>query len=100
MTAMSTTCPHCGSRLEKWLVPDGASWEEEFFLACFSDDCSYFREGWGWMEEQFGQHASYRYALSPATGASMMIPVWSPSATRDRIVETRCDKCLPSGTPA
>jgi hypothetical protein len=39
------------------------------------------------MWEQYRQKASYRYALNPTTGASMMIPVWSDSATRDRIVE-------------
>jgi len=81
------TCPHCGSRLKKWLVPDGASWVEEFFFVCFNDECSYYQEGWSWMKEQYNQAASYRYMLNPTNGASSMIPVWSDAATREMIVE-------------
>jgi hypothetical protein len=87
MAEASRTCPHCGQRLKKWLVPDGATWTEEFLFVCFNDDCSYYREGWKWMERQFAQHASYRYMVNPTTGASSMIPVWSDSATREMIVE-------------
>ena len=87
MADVAKTCPHCGSALKKWLVPDGASWEEEFFFVCFNDDCSYYRQGWEWMKEQYNQVASYRYTLNPTTGASTMIPVWSDVATREMIVE-------------
>jgi hypothetical protein len=87
MVDSAETCPHCGARLKKWLVPNGASWDEEFFFVCFNDGCSYYQEGWGWMKEQYGQVASYRYMYNPATGASSMIPVWSDSATREMIVE-------------
>lgn len=87
MTKPSRTCPHCGSCLVKWLVPDGSSWDEEFFFVCFNDECSYYREGWEWMMEQYGQRASYRFALNPINGAVLMIPVWSDSATREMIVE-------------
>jgi len=31
------TCPHCGSRLRRWRVPDGATWNEPYFLVCFND---------------------------------------------------------------
>lgn len=79
------SCPHCGSRLRKWRVPEGATWTEEFFFVCFNDDCSYFRQGWHWMKEQFSQSASYRYALNPGTGACLPIPVWSSTATREMI---------------
>ncbi len=81
------TCPHCGSRLKKWLVPPGATWDDKFFLVCFNDECSYYKAGWDWMREQYGHVASYRYALNPSTDASLMIPVWSDSATREMIVE-------------
>jgi hypothetical protein len=81
------TCPHCGSRLKKWLVPEGATWSEEFFFVCFNDDCSYYIDGWNWMMEQYRQHASYRYMVNPTTGISSSIPVWSDSATRANIVE-------------
>jgi hypothetical protein len=87
MTNAAQTCPHCGSRLKKWRVPTGASWEEDFFWACFNDDCSYYQDGWKWMEQQFGQRASYRFMINPTTGAASMIPVWSNVATREMIVE-------------
>jgi hypothetical protein len=39
------------------------------------------------MEEQYGQHASYRFMINPTTGAASMIPVWSDAATREMIVD-------------
>jgi hypothetical protein len=60
---------------------------EDFFWACFNDDCSYYQDGWKWMEQQFGQRASYRFMINPTTGAASMIPVWSNVATREMIVE-------------
>ena len=81
------TCRHCGTRLSKWEVPDGASWDEEFFFVCFDDDCSYYKEGWAWMKEQYNHHSSYRYAVNPTNGASLPLPVWSASATREMIVD-------------
>ena len=87
MAEAPENCPHCGSELEKWLVPEEATWPEEFFWVCFNDDCSYYRNGWVWMKEQYNQHASYRYTVNPRTGTSLQIPVWSDSATREMIVE-------------
>lgn len=87
MSERRTTCPHCGEGLRKWQVPDGASWDDEYFLVCFNDDCSYYVQGWTWMEEQYAQHASYRYAYNPTRDAALMIPVWSATATRDLIIE-------------
>jgi hypothetical protein len=81
------TCPHCESRLHKWRVPDDASWSEEFFFACFNDDCSYYKEGWEWMQQKYNQRASYRYAFNPVTGAALPLPVWSASAIREMIVD-------------
>lgn len=80
-------CAHCGKPLSKWLVPEDTNWSEEFFFVCFNDDCPYYRDGWKWMKERFNQNVSYRYAINPRTGASLMIPVWSDSATRERIVD-------------
>lgn len=85
MNEQRTTCPHCGSRLKTWRVPDGASWEEEHFLVCFNDECSYYTNGWDWMWEQFHQRASYRFAFSPERDADLMIPVWSDTATKEMI---------------
>ncbi len=87
MSNTTQACPHCGSRLEKWLVPEDASWSEEFFFVCFNDHCSYYTDGWGWMKEQYNQEASYRYMINPTTGASSPLPVWSDTATREMIVE-------------
>ena len=87
MTAIPPSCPHCGSRLKKWLVPDGSSWDEEFFFVCFNDECPYYRKGWEWMKQEYNQEASYRFMINPTTGAASMIPVWSDAATRDRIVD-------------
>ncbi len=39
------------------------------------------------MEEQYSQHASYRFTINPTTGSATMIPVWSDSATREMIIE-------------
>ena len=87
MAEISRSCPHCGARLKKWLVPDDASWNDEFFYVCFNDECSFYQEGWEWMREQYAQNASYRYMVNPNTGASSSIPVWSAEATRGMIVE-------------
>jgi len=87
MSDPAQSCPHCGSPLRKWRVPDGATWSEEYFLVCFNDDCAYYRNGWRWMAEQYGQSASFRHALNPFTGASLPLPVWSDSATREMIVD-------------
>ncbi len=87
MDNLPQTCPHCDSRLKKWRVPVDASWSEEFFYACFNDECSYYKGGWDWMKESFGQKASYRYAINPTTGVALPLPVWSDSATREMIVE-------------
>ena len=91
------TCPHCGSRLKKWRVPEGATWSEEFFFVCFDDECSYYLEGWGWMMQEYAQKASYRYALNPTTGGSLALPVWSASATREMIVEEPENQEKPEG---
>jgi hypothetical protein len=80
-------CAHCGARLKKWRVPDEATWSEELFYVCFSDDCSYYKSGWEWMKKQYNHHVSYRFAVNPSGGATLMIPVWSDSATREMIEE-------------
>jgi hypothetical protein len=93
MSDQEKNCPHCGGHLDRWLVPEGASWDDEYFLVCFNNDCPYFVRGWKWMKEQYAQKASYRYALNPNTGASLMIPVWSEKATREMIVDDSGGGC-------
>ena len=87
MSETPTTCPHCGSPLKKWLVPDGASWEEEFFYVCFNDDCPYYVQGWEVMWQQQATRASYRCRLDPDSGKFVPLPVWSADALKDDIIE-------------
>lgn len=87
MADITRTCVHCRSQLKKWRVPDGTAWTEEYFLVCFDDDCSYYREGWEWMETQYSQKTSYRFMVNPSTGCPSMLPVWSDDATREMIIE-------------
>jgi len=87
MAETPLVCPHCSSSLKKWQVPEQATWDEEFFRVCFNDDCSYYKNGWTWMKEQYNQNASYRYTVNPTNGSAMQIPVWSDLATREMIVE-------------
>jgi len=68
-------------------MPDNSGWQEEFHLACFNDECSYYKRGWEWMYEKYAVRASYRYRLDPRTGTESPLPVWSSGAHRDRIVE-------------
>ena len=83
----SLSCPHCGARLLAMALPDGVQYDETHHYVCFNDDCSYYREGWDWMMEQYSQKASYRYMINPTTGAASPLPVWSDQATREMIVE-------------
>ena len=87
MVDVPLTCVHCGSRLKEWRVPDGATWDEEFFYVCFNDECPYYKHGYVWMKEQYNQTASYRYAFNPAKGTSFPLPTWSDEAMREMIVE-------------
>lgn len=93
MSDQPASCPHCGEELKKWIVPDGASWDDECFFVCFNNECSYYVRGWKWMKEQYNQDASYRYALNPNNGASLMIPVWDEKATRQMIVDDSGGGC-------
>jgi hypothetical protein len=39
------------------------------------------------MKERYQQKASYRYRFNPQNGEEGPLPVWSPEAHRDKIVE-------------
>jgi hypothetical protein len=93
MSEQPKSCPHCEAKLNKWLVPEEATWDDEFFFVCFNNECSYYIRGWKWMKEQYNQNASYRYALNPNTGGSLMIPVWDEDATRFMIVDDSGGGC-------
>jgi hypothetical protein len=84
VAALSTpfVCPHCGGSLVPWEPPPDCAWTAEQRV-CLNDECPYYVEGWAWMEEHYGVHASYRYRLDPATGHGGPLPVNSPRALKD-----------------
>ncbi len=84
----SLCCPHCGQQLKKFQMPDESGWETSVQWACFSNDCPYYRNGWDWMYEKYRVRVSYRYrVLSPETGQTSPLAVWSETALCDRIIE-------------
>jgi hypothetical protein len=91
------SCPNCGQPLSPLTLPEETAWEAPFQLVCFNDDCPYYVRGWAWMEAQFGVKASYRCRVDPTTGQASPLPVWSPNALRDRIIEADVDVALSDG---
>jgi hypothetical protein len=80
-------CPYCNQKMKKWKVPECSTWPSEFFYVCFNDDCSYFIEGWQHLWKQQQTRASYRCRLDPDSGKCVPLPVWSPDALKDGIIE-------------
>jgi hypothetical protein len=83
----ASTCPHCGSSLRSIPIPDELGYAQSHHKVCFNNDCSYYREGWAWMQDHYAATASYRYRVDPATGVAFPLPVWSESALTDKIVD-------------
>ncbi len=81
----SKTCPHCGSQLAAFGLPD--VFDHAYDLACFNDECPYYVRGWAWMEQQYGVKSSYRYRVDGENGRASPIAVWSPTALRENIIE-------------
>ena len=80
-------CPHCGEALRRFKLPDNTGWEGDSQLACFSDDCPYYRRGWEHMEDRYAVKASYRYRVDPTTGHASPLAVWSATALKDQILD-------------
>jgi len=80
-------CPHCHEALQPFELPDNTGWQSEFHVACFNDECSYYRRGWEWMKTEFGVTSSYRYRVDPTTGKPSPLGVWSPDAIRNLILD-------------
>ena len=83
--ATGKVCPHCGGTLTRFGL-DESVWDHAWDLACFNDECPYFVRGWGWMEERYGVHASYRYRIDGRRGFETPVAVWSAAALRDAIL--------------
>ncbi|MEK7438727.1 MAG: hypothetical protein AAB150_17790 [Pseudomonadota bacterium] len=82
------TCPHCEAELQAFELPEAGGWDQKHHLACFNNDCSYYRRGWDWMLAHYNAKVSYRYRLDPESGKDSPIAVWSETALLDRIVNT------------
>jgi hypothetical protein len=80
-------CPHCRQPMKKWKVPVNSTWPHDFFYVCFNDDCPYFIQGWTYIWEEQQTRASYRCRLDPDSGKCVPLPVWSPAALKEDIIE-------------
>ncbi|MBW1806769.1 MAG: hypothetical protein JRJ19_00380 [Deltaproteobacteria bacterium] len=81
-------CPHCGQQLQAFEMPEASGWDDRVQWACFNNDCSYYREGWDWMWNQYEVKVSYRYrVVDPDSGQASPLAVWSDSALLDCIVK-------------
>jgi SAM-dependent methyltransferase len=88
-TGRTLRCPYCGQRLKKWAVPQTpfTEYDVPFLYVCFNDRCPYFVRGWDAMNEQGNRGFSYRMMYHPGKGYVGMLPVPSPRALRESIVE-------------
>jgi SAM-dependent methyltransferase len=83
-------CPHCGEKMRKWAVPDNpfeATWDNEFMYICFNDACPYYVRGWDFMHREGNRGSSYRLMYNPEKDCCMPIPVPTPRALRESIIE-------------
>lgn len=83
-------CPYCGEKMKKWAVPDNpfeVTWDNEFMYICFNDRCPYYVRGWDHMSRAGNRGVSYRLMYHPEKDVCMPIPVPSPKALRESIVE-------------
>ena len=83
-------CPYCGERLKKWAVPDNpfaCTWDNDFMYICFNDGCPYYVRGWDFMYREGNRGVSYRLMYHPEKDRCMPIPVPTPGALRESIIE-------------
>jgi SAM-dependent methyltransferase len=83
-------CPYCGEKMNKWEVPDNpfeVTWDNQFMYICFNDCCPYYVRGWDHMSRQGNRGVSYRLMYHPEKDVCMPIPVPSPKALRESIIE-------------
>jgi len=87
MNEDKTLCPHCGVKMKKWRTPPLSTWSAEYFYVCFNDECPYYIRGWKHMEKTTRTACSYRHRYDPESGTSGPLPVWSPDAGKDAIID-------------
>jgi len=83
-------CPYCGEKMSKWAVPENpfeVTWDNDFMYICFNDACPYYVRGWDFMYRDGNRGASYRLRYNPDKDCCMPVPVPSPNALRENIIE-------------
>jgi len=83
-------CPYCGERLKRWLVPDNPfcqTWDNDYMYICFNDRCTYYVRGWDHLCSEGNRGMSYRLMYNPEKDRCMPIPVPSPRALKEGVVE-------------
>ena len=83
-------CPHCNEKMKKWAVPDNpfeVTWDNEFMYVCFNDHCPYYVRGWDHMFKSIHRMVSYRLMYNPEKDLCIPIPVPSPKALRESIID-------------
>lgn len=83
-------CPYCGEKMLKWAVPDNPfsqTWDNEFMYICFNDACPYYVRGWDHMSREMQKPVSYRLMYNPERDYCLPIPVPTPFALREGIME-------------
>jgi SAM-dependent methyltransferase len=83
-------CPYCGERLRKWAVPDNpfaCTWDNDYMYICFNDACPYYVRGWDVMHKEGTCGASYRLMYNPEKDRCLPIPVPTPRALKEGVIE-------------
>jgi SAM-dependent methyltransferase len=84
------SCPYCGEKLRKWAVPDNpfaCTWDNDFMYICFNDACPYYVRGWDIMHREGNCGVSYRLMYNPEKDRCLPVPVPTPKALKEGIVE-------------
>jgi len=83
-------CPYCGEKLRKWAVPDNpfsCTWDNDFMYICFNDACPYYVRGWDVMHKDGTSGVSYRLMYNPEKDRCLPVPVPTPRALKEGIVD-------------
>ena len=86
------TCPHCKTELTLCHAPpmhvgDGLGWGSEYLFVCLNDECSLFKNGWEYIENQYGHVGSYRYMELPNSPEAFHMMVAGKDAFTGSIVD-------------